>query len=276
VRADVATSEDLEDALRKIGDFKKGHLDALVTVGMCYEGMNVPEISHIACLTHIRSLPWIEQMIGRAVRLDPAGGPWQLQKGFIFAPDDPQMKEIARKMKAEEVDAAQAESKARRGIRCPGPDEGAGPAGAPSIIPHSSDGGDTRVEALDGDCVSSEESELLQTLMANHGIAGGVASLHSMLAELGVSLSGLTSPARPKKPSTATKRERDLKTYIQKMCSAIDLKYNWPDGTMNGKVRKRFGKGRPDMTEAELRVVWAWLQDCEGDLSDEEGTDSIS
>jgi type I site-specific restriction endonuclease len=38
----------------------------LVTVAMAYEGMDCPEVSHVVALTHIRSRPWLEQMIARA------------------------------------------------------------------------------------------------------------------------------------------------------------------------------------------------------------------
>ena len=47
----------------------------LVTVAMAYEGLDAPEVSVIACLTHIRSRPWLEQMIARATRVDPHAGP---------------------------------------------------------------------------------------------------------------------------------------------------------------------------------------------------------
>ena len=35
----------------------------LVTVAMAYEGLDAPEVAVVAALTHIRSLPWLEQMI---------------------------------------------------------------------------------------------------------------------------------------------------------------------------------------------------------------------
>lgn len=35
----------------------------LVTVAMAYEGLDAPEVAVVAALTHIRSRPWLEQMI---------------------------------------------------------------------------------------------------------------------------------------------------------------------------------------------------------------------
>ena len=44
----------------------------LVTVAMAYEGLDAPEVAVVAALTHIRSRPWLEQMVARATRVDPA------------------------------------------------------------------------------------------------------------------------------------------------------------------------------------------------------------
>lgn len=81
--AEIATSEDSIDARKAIKDFKVGAVRILVTVGMAYEGLDVPQITHIACLTHIRSIPWLEQMGARGNRRAPGKtGAW------IFAPAD--------------------------------------------------------------------------------------------------------------------------------------------------------------------------------------------
>jgi superfamily II DNA or RNA helicase len=70
----LATSEDSPAAAEAIECFKGRSLpsvDALVTVAMAYEGMSVPAVSHVACLTHIRSIPWLEQLFARANRTAP-------------------------------------------------------------------------------------------------------------------------------------------------------------------------------------------------------------
>lgn len=83
VLSEIATSDDGPGARRAIADFKRGAFDALVTVGMAYEGMSVPEITHIACLTQIRSKEWLEQMQARANRVAPGK-----RQGWVFAPKD--------------------------------------------------------------------------------------------------------------------------------------------------------------------------------------------
>ncbi len=60
----------------------------LVSVAMAYEGLDAPAITHVACLTHIRSRPWLEQAIARATRVDPHAGPYDQQRALIYHPAD--------------------------------------------------------------------------------------------------------------------------------------------------------------------------------------------
>lgn len=113
----LATSHDSANAQDAIRQFKGRGLDILVSIAMAYEGLDVPGISHIACLTHIRSEPWISQMIGRAVRVDPRF-PYESQTGFIFAPDDPFFRKIVKAINAEQLPIAKAASeKAAKGTQ---------------------------------------------------------------------------------------------------------------------------------------------------------------
>lgn len=102
-RCDIATSEDSTAALKVINKMKAGKLDVIVTVAMAYEGLSIPEISHIICLTRIRSTPWIEQMTARANRISPSGGEYHEQTGHIFAPADPLFKQTMAKIEAEQA-----------------------------------------------------------------------------------------------------------------------------------------------------------------------------
>ena len=103
LRSDIATSHESAAAHHAIKKYKSGALDCLVCIAMCYEGMDVPEISHICCLTNIRSNPWITQMVGRAVRIDRNGAAYEDQAGFIFAPDDILMREIVEDIRREQL-----------------------------------------------------------------------------------------------------------------------------------------------------------------------------
>jgi superfamily II DNA or RNA helicase len=74
----------------------------LVTVAMAYEGLDAPEVAVVAALTHIRSRPWLEQMVARATRVDPWGGPYEAQRALVFHPDDPFFAKFRERMEAEQ------------------------------------------------------------------------------------------------------------------------------------------------------------------------------
>jgi hypothetical protein len=73
-----------------------------VTVGMAYEGMDCPEITHVACLTHIRSRGWLEQMVARATRFDPLGGCYERQRAVVYHPDDPMFRSFRTSIETEQ------------------------------------------------------------------------------------------------------------------------------------------------------------------------------
>lgn len=102
LRTAIATSHDSPEARQNIDAFKAGRLDALVTIAMAYEGLDVPQVSHIASLTHIRSVPWIEQMIARSVRIDRRYR-YEQQGAYVFAPDDYMMKKVVKKIQREQL-----------------------------------------------------------------------------------------------------------------------------------------------------------------------------
>jgi hypothetical protein len=88
----IAISNDSPAATKAIDQFKglrRPKLDALVTVQMAYEGMDVPQISHVVCLTGIRSKPWLEQCFARAARVYNGK-----KYGYIWVPDDPLFRNV--------------------------------------------------------------------------------------------------------------------------------------------------------------------------------------
>ena len=97
---------------------------------MAYEGMDAPEVAVVAALTHIRSRPWLEQMIARATRVDPHAGAYESQSALVFHPDDPLFARFRHSIEAEQGDAGPAS--ARRKAPAEMPAWLAGPArGAP-------------------------------------------------------------------------------------------------------------------------------------------------
>lgn len=130
LNTEIATSHDSPKAHKVIKDYKSGKFDMLVSVAMVSEGLDVPRATHLACLTNIRSAPWIEQTLARTVRVDRSL-PYEQQEAFIFAPDDPLFRRIVNGIKAEQ--SAVAAKDALKIERTESTGEGGG--GEPDIIP---------------------------------------------------------------------------------------------------------------------------------------------
>jgi superfamily II DNA or RNA helicase len=132
LRSKIATSDDPK-AIEVIKEFKQGSLDILTSVAMTYEGFDCKPLTHVIFLTHIRSVPWIEQVIARAVRIDPEAGPYETQQGFIFAPDDTLFRRVVKIIKAEQLLAAK--QKREKEITEASENKGFGESRKPGITP---------------------------------------------------------------------------------------------------------------------------------------------
>jgi len=103
LNAEIATSHKSKEAALAIKHFKAGKIDVLVTIAMAYEGLDVPPVTHICSLTHIRSNPWVEQMVARGVRIDQEAGPYESQRCHVFAPRDKRMLSIMEQIRKEQT-----------------------------------------------------------------------------------------------------------------------------------------------------------------------------
>jgi hypothetical protein len=65
---------------------------------MAYEGLNVPSISVICCLSHIRSVPWLEQCFARANRITG-----MKKKAIVYAPADWAFKKAVKMIENEQL-----------------------------------------------------------------------------------------------------------------------------------------------------------------------------
>jgi Helicase conserved C-terminal domain/Type III restriction enzyme, res subunit len=101
-------------ALSKFRDHQEGHI--LVTCQMAYEGLDVPDCTHLVCLTNIRSRSWLEQAFARVTRFDPdCGLSWEEQCAYIYAPADPDMVRFLSEW-LDEQDGSFVEPKPRVGV----------------------------------------------------------------------------------------------------------------------------------------------------------------
>jgi len=100
--AQLATS-DMPGAHQALAAFRlRPEPSILITVAMAYEGLDAPEVAVVAALTHIRSRPWLEQMVARATRVDPHAGSYDSQRALVFHPDDPLFAQFRRRMETEQ------------------------------------------------------------------------------------------------------------------------------------------------------------------------------
>ncbi len=228
VKAAIATSDDSALATRNIGRFKeidtKSSIGCLVTVAMAYEGLDVPPVTHIACLTHIRSKPWIEQMIARATRFDAPSGAWEEQMAFIYVPDDRLMCNIIGRMQDEQIVAIKAR--------------------------------------LEEDELEARAARLLPDPSERRTITPvGSGALTRRWSRVGSAPKGENAVAREeiRPPSLA---EAELRERIQDYCKNVDVLFfgrAW--GETNKRVVKTFGQSRAHMSLDKLQKVMVWLEE---------------
>lgn len=259
-RAGIAVSEDGGEAGGVIKRFKAtsgvSAFDALVTVGMAYEGMDVPSITHIAALTHVRSKPWIHQMLARAVRVDRMAGAYKDQHAFVFSPDDqPFQRCIAEIIGDQEAVVRD---------KVDGTGGGTGNAHSNDIIPIMSELTRSRAQDFtDGTMVGYEEAKRIQVAMAQGGI-NGVSTVqfhHALQAYQHAETLAQDHPAPSRTVISPSEEEAKLRRAIEDYCRRWDKATNQDWGTLNKRVRRHFNKPRDEMTIAELQAVWAWLHE---------------
>ena len=111
----LATSDE-RDAHETLASFRlKAEPSILVTVAMAYEGLDAPEVAVVAALTHIRSRPWLEQMVARATRVDPHAGSYEEQRALVFHPDDPLFARFRERVETEQGTLAHRPKPKRQG-----------------------------------------------------------------------------------------------------------------------------------------------------------------
>ncbi len=254
MRSLIATSDDSPEALTNIKLFKesgtKSHIDILVTVGMAYEGLDVPQITHIACLTNIRSKPWLEQCFARANRKYDGK-----ISGVIYGPDDPLFVEIVEYIKAEQLAVIQELMPTK-----PGPEERAAPQ---PIIPL--EGEVTRQRAMDlaGDELDYSQTDIILTALERHAIRGvSPLQFKKAMADVGMAIKisenghemDLSSPLL-----TASERETKLRKALERHVRRYEAIKKIEFGTLNYVIKASWQKGRADMTLSELSDVWTFL-----------------
>lgn len=229
---------DERDAVERIARFRlRPDPSVLVTVGMAYEGMDAPEVSHVACLTQIRSVPWLEQMAARATRFDPHGGSYQEQRALIYHPDDPLFRMFRRAIEIEQSGRARTR---RRGDQ--------------EELPLGDQDDDVARHGPVLRPLWSEATELRFETVLPRRAAGP--------------LPGSAPPADDRRPETPTQAEQRLRRQVgQLVASQVieDAETSLPGQpcdyhAYNAVLKRLFGKARGIMTQAELEAEIGWLE----------------
>lgn len=254
ITADIAISDESQLARDNIQLFKRGKIGGLSTVQMAYEGMDVPPITHIACLTHIRARPWIEQMLARATRYDHGAGPWEHQRAWIFAPDDKLFQDVMKEMAEIQEPFVQETS----GV-C-----GGGGGGHDTVTtPIASGVESVRASALDpAESIDANEHSTYENAMKVAGMYGLTTEHQAkrLFDELLNRQKNSNNNSVQEMPIelTVSQREEALKRKIEMWVRSNF--YTNGNGDLlkkvNGAIVKRYGKGRREMNERELQRVW--------------------
>ncbi|MET7248100.1 DEAD/DEAH box helicase family protein [Methylobacterium sp. EM32] len=214
----------------------------LVTVAMAYEGLDAPEVAVVAALTHIRSRPWLEQMIARATRVDPHAGDYADQHALVFHPDDPLFAQFRARIETEQATATRPRKR---------------PTGAASPEPRP------LARETDEGIVPLESNALgLRYAMLRPGPSVAMARPEAQ-REAG-------QPGTDAGPVPPSRVERALRARVAAMVTAQavedEAELRLPRGASlahryNAVLKRLFNnKSRAAMTAEELEAALAWLE----------------
>ena len=222
----IATSDDGPAAREAIDRFKGLSLpstDVLDTCQMAYEGLSVPAVSHIACLTHIRSIPWLEQCFARANRI--ATGK---VGGYIYGPNDERFKDAIRSIEREQ---------------------------ALALRPSEDRGEEDHEEAEEGQ--GGEGRQRIQPLRSEAIGVFGTPLFDEQPTEHSLAVDGGLTPSQAEK-LLRTQISRHIEIVVEKRRPGSR---GAVEKIIMRKLKDLAeGKGRAELTVDELAKQWAWLK----------------
>ncbi|NBS67335.1 hypothetical protein EBT31_00275 [bacterium] len=195
-------------SLDEIEQFKSDSNGAiLVTVAMAYEGLDVPDVSHLVGLTYYRSDGWIHQMFGRAWRKTP----WK-KLCHIWVPDDLMMNRIINQIRDEQIELTEIRTPTER----PG---GTGGGGERGLIPLESEATDLHAEHLDTEAgIEQSTNECLEVLSTQFGISNTREKLRKIIEDSLRDQVGVKTKVRKFADLSATQQVEYLRNKIKDWC----------------------------------------------------------
>jgi hypothetical protein len=235
LRAVRVAISDAPGAQEAIAAFRlRADPSVLVTVAMAYEGMDCPEVTHVACLTHIRSRPWLEQMVARATRVDPDAGDYDQQRALVYHPDDLLFRRFKHAIEVEQGTRARMPNRRRQGELFGA--DGEAQQREPEITPLRSNATALRFES--------------------------VAPGPDFVAGVEAALGGTSPVETPSAIELRLRRQVGQMIAAQVVLDEDDHVVGRHHGyhAYNAVVKRVFGKSRAQMTIAELEAVIGWLE----------------
>ena len=224
---------DADDAHGDIEHFREGGFQCLVTCQMAYEGLDVPSITHVACLTHIRSVPWILQMLARAWRATSSK-----DKCWAFVPNDPRMNRVIERIRSEQ-DAIVSLPRDGR--------EGGGPVAPTAFVPISGEVSSVTAEMLDGGVAADPLADQVAALCRQFNLPVD----HPMAAQFVSALR--TGGVANRRDLTVADKETQCRSEISKACNRADYAKGSDPGTHQKRLFRALGnRSITTMTLKEL------------------------
>lgn len=199
---------DNKNSLDEIDQFKSDRNGAvLVTVAMAYEGLDVPDVSHLVGLTYYRSDGWIHQMFGRAWRKTS----WK-KVCHIWVPNDFMMNRIIEQIRNEQIELTE--------IKVGGTDGPGGKgSGERSLVPLESEATDLFAQHLDPDAgIAESTAECLEMLSSQFGIDKEDNSLRFIINDRLRGQVGIRKPVKRFDELSATQKYEYLRNKISHWC----------------------------------------------------------
>jgi hypothetical protein len=216
----------------------------LVTVAMAYEGLDAPEVAVVAALTHIRSRPWLEQMVARATRVDPNAGPYENQSALVYHPDDPLFARFRYSIETEQGTLAR--QRRHRGAADI-------PAWlAEQLALHQDEGEGRGITPLESNAIGLR----YMTLRPGPGFAQARAGHESAQNTGAEPPSAIERRLRTRIGETVATQAIEDEAGLQMPRTGEGLYHRY-----NAVLKRVFGnKGRAEMTLPELEAALAWLE----------------
>lgn len=239
---ELAISDEPESH-KRVKRFRHGSCRVLVSVAMAYEGLDVPDITHVVFLTRFRAIGWVVQAFARAWRSLP-----KKIEGHVFVPDDVAMNAVIEAIQADQQKAI---------IDRVGDGPGPGPGVDPDIIePIQSEANGIDASHLDVAAVARiTEADLRRVLGEEYPPSLVDAAVRAMICES--TKTGL--PVRP--VETVTCKEDRLRKQINKRVRNWCLRNDAEHGEHFGRIKAmNRGKSLGELSLAQLDQVWSYVQ----------------